>query len=70
MVDTRRRYHEQLDRMKADTVRLGAMAIAAIGPGTHALLDADLAAAERVVSADRQIDELTYAIEEDAYVVL
>lgn len=70
MVDTRRRYHEQLDRMKADTVRLGAMAIEAIGAGTHALLDADLARAEQVVAADQLIDELTFSIEEDAYVVL
>ena len=70
MVDTRRRYHEQLDKMKGDTVRLAAMAIEEIGAGTQALLDADLVAAERVVAADLHMDELTHAIEEDAYVVL
>lgn len=70
MVDTRRRYHEQLETMKGDTVRLAAMAIEQIGAGTHALLDADLVAAERIIAADKQMDDLTYAIEENAYVVL
>lgn len=56
--------------MRADTVRLAAMAIEAIGAGTHALLDADLAAAGRVVASDHHIDDLTHAVEESAYVVL
>lgn len=70
MVDTRRRYHEQLDSMKSDTVRLAAMAIEAIGAGTQALLDADLVAAEGVVAADAPMDELMHAIEENAYILL
>ena len=70
MVDTRRRYHEELDKMKTDTVRLGALAIEEIGAGTQALLDADLAAAERVVAADRLMDDLTHAIEESSYILL
>ncbi len=56
--------------MKAETVRLAAMAIEAVGSGTAALLEADLKAAERLVAADREMDELTYAIEEEAYVLL
>lgn len=56
--------------MKSDTVRLAAMAIEAIGAGTHALLAADLAAAEAVVSADKPMDDLTHSIEEAAYVLL
>ena len=70
MGDTRRRYHQQLEGMKLDTVRLGAMAIEEIGAGTSALLDGDLAAAERVISSDVQMDELCHEIEESAYVVL
>jgi phosphate transport system protein len=70
MVDTRRRYHEQLEAMKADTVRLAAMATEAIGAGTNALLEADLGAAERLVAADQVMDVLTHAIEEEAYVLL
>ncbi|PLS75448.1 MAG: phosphate transport system regulatory protein PhoU [Actinobacteria bacterium] len=70
MVETRKRYHEQLDEMKQGTVRLAAMAIEEIAAGTRALLDADLAAAERVVASDKDMDVLTHAIEEQAYVVL
>ncbi len=70
MVETRKRYHEQLAQMKADTVRLTAMASEQIAAGTRALLDGDLAAAERVVGADREMDELTYDIEEQAYLIL
>ncbi|MDP9402371.1 MAG: phosphate signaling complex protein PhoU [Actinomycetota bacterium] len=70
MVETRKRYHEQLDDMKQGTVRLAAMAIEEIAAGTRALLDADLAAAERVVASDKDMDVLTHAIEEQAYVVL
>jgi phosphate transport system protein len=70
VVETRKRYHEQLDDMKQGTVRLAAMAIEEIAAGTRALLDADLAAAERVVASDKDMDVLTHAIEEQAYVVL
>ncbi len=70
MVETRKRYHEQLEDMKDGTVRLAAMAIEEIAAGTQALLDADLAAAERVVASDKEMDALTYSIEEQAYVVL
>lgn len=70
VVETRKRYHEQLEDMKQGTVRLAAMAIEEIAAGTQALLDADLAAAERVVASDKDMDVLTHAIEEQAYVVL
>ena len=70
MVETRKRYHEQLAAMKEDTERLAAMAIDEIAAGTQSLLDADLAAAERVVASDREMDALTKSIEERAYVVL
>jgi len=70
MGDTRRRYHEQLQQMKDDTVRLGAMALEEVAAGTQALLDGDLAAAEQVVASDADMDALTHEIEEKAYVVL
>lgn len=69
-MDTRRRYHEQLRLMKADTVRLASMAIEEIARGTQALLDADLAAAEGVMAADRVLDDLTHDIEETGYLLL
>lgn len=70
MVETRKRYHEQLAQMKSDTVRLAAMAIEQVAAGTRALLDGDLTAAERVVAADQPMDHLTHGIEEQAYIVL
>jgi len=70
VLETRKRYHEQLAEMKQNTVRLAAMAVEEIAAGTHALLDADLAAAERVVGSDKEMDLLTASIEEQAYVVL
>lgn len=70
VVETRKRYHEQLAEMKADTVRLTAMATEQVAAGTQAILDGDLAAAERVVAADAELDALTGAIEEHAYLIL
>ena len=70
MVDTRKRYHEQLQQMKDDTVRLAAMALEEIAAGTQALLDGDIAAAEKVLARDLEMDALTHEIEESAYVVL
>src|SRR5919206_3592490 len=57
--EIRRNYHEQLDELKRGVVRLGALATEAIGAGTQALLDADLAAADRVIGADIFLDDLT-----------
>ena len=70
VVETRKRYHQQLAQMKADTVELTAMATEQVAAGTRALLDGDLTAAERVVAGDAAMDALTHAIEEQAYVIL
>ena len=70
MDEIRRTYHEQLDELRVSVVRLGLLANEAIGAGTEALLDADLAAADRVISGDATIDDLTHAIEERSYAVL
>ena len=70
VVETRKRYHEELDELKNDTVRLAAMAAEQIAAGTQSLLDGDLAGAERVISSDPAIDDLFHAIEEHAYFVL
>lgn len=70
VVETRKRYHEELHQLKVDTVRLAAMAAEQIAAGTEALLAGDLAGAERVISGDAEIDDLFHAIEENAYYVL
>lgn len=64
MTVMRRVFHEELDELCADVVRLGALATEAIAAGTAALLDTDLAAVERVRVGDRVIDDLNRDIEE------
>lgn len=66
MAEIRVSYHEQLAELRHDVVRLGALATEAIAAGTEALLDADLAAADRVISADAVLDDLTHSIEQRA----
>lgn len=70
MTETRKAFHEELDEISNDVVRLGAMASEAIQAGADAFLDADLAAAERLVADDREMDELTHSIERRTYLAL
>lgn len=64
MPETRKTFHEQLDELRSDVIRLGAMANESISAGTQALLDADLLSADRVVGDDAALDRLTHHIEE------
>jgi phosphate transport system protein len=70
VAEIRRSYHEQLDELKHGVVRLGALATEAISAGTEAFLDADLVAADRVISADLFIDDVTHGIEQKSYEIL
>lgn len=63
-------FQEALDDLRNDVIRVAALATEAIGAGTHALLDADLALVDQVIAADRQIDELNHQIELGAYRLL
>ena len=63
-------FQEALDDLRNDVIKLAALVTEAIGAGTHALLDADLALVEQVIGEDRQIDELNHHIELDAYRLL
>lgn len=69
-METRKAFHEELDEIARDVVRLGAMASQSIQVGTDAFLDADLAAAERLVSDDRALDEIMHSIESRTYLLL
>lgn len=60
----------ELDGVRDDLVRLGAMVVEAIQAGTEALLTADLAVVEQVVSDDRAIDRLTHRTEHRALSLL
>ena len=70
MSEIRHSYHEQLEELRGDVVRLGVMVGDAIGAGTEAFLDADLAGADRVIHADAAIDDLTHSLEERCYTTL
>ena len=70
MVETRKVFHEELADIRTDVVRLGALSGEAIEAGTAALLDADLAAVEKVAAADKALDDLTHSIEQRTFLLL
>lgn len=70
MTETRKAFHDELRELCDDVVRLGALATEAVQAGTDAFLDADLGAAERVVTDDRALDELMMSIESRTYLLL
>ena len=71
MPETRKAFHEEIEDLTSEVVRLGALACQSIELGTKALLEADLAAIERVVAHDRnQVDPLTHSIEQRACLLL
>lgn len=63
-------FHESLDKVRDDVVRLGAMTVETIGRGTAALLDRDLHAAQVLIDHDDAIDVLAIDVEERCYELL
>jgi phosphate transport system protein len=57
----------ELEELRRDVVRLGAMVVEAMQMATAALLDTDLVLGEKVLEGDRAIDELARSIEDRAY---
>ncbi len=70
MTETRKVFHEELQELGDDVIRLSAMASEAIQAGTASLLEFDLVAAERVIMNDLLMDELAHAMEERIYLLL
>ena len=70
MTETRRLFHEELDDIGDDVVRLGALASESIQLGTDAFLDGDLTAAESVIARDVSLDDLMHSIESRTYLLL
>src|SRR5919205_500744 len=70
MTETRKLFHEELDEINADVIRLGALAGEAIEAATTALLDGDLTAAERIVAHDVELDDITHSVEDRTYLLL
>ena len=70
MTEIRRAFHEELEEIGNDVVRLGAMAVQAVQAGTDALLQGDLSAAERIVGDDVTLDNLMHSIEARTFFLL
>ena len=68
--EARKSFREHLDELRVDVIRLAALTTEAIAAGTQALLDGDLAAAERVIEADDEIDDLTHTVEDQVFLLL
>jgi phosphate transport system protein len=57
-------FHEELEALRSDLIRLGAMVAETIGRGTAALLDRDLHAAQVIIDGDDVIDDFCLGLEE------
>lgn len=62
----REHFHEQLDQIRDQLVRMTELVGEAMARSTRALLDADLAAAESVIASDSDIDAIADQVEGDA----
>jgi phosphate transport system protein len=69
-METRRTFHEELDRVRADIVRLAALVTETIPRGTDVLLTMDLQEAQQLIEDDDILDALTLEIEEHCYQLL
>ena len=64
MDEMRVEYHTEMEQLRADLVRLGAMVSETIGRGTAALLDRDLHAAQELIDGDDVIDDFCLHLED------
>ena len=64
MEEMRIEFHEEMEGLRSDLIRLGAMVSEAIGRGTAALLDRDLQAAQELIDGDDIIDDFCLGLEE------
>jgi phosphate transport system protein len=61
--EARRTFHEQLDEIRSDVVKVAAKACEQIGAATQAILDADLGLVERIYSEHEEISSRIGQIE-------
>ncbi len=69
-VEIRKSFHQSLDEVRHDIVRLAGMVTEALGKATEALLGGDLRVAEEIITNDDVLDALTLDIEERCYQLL
>ena len=60
----RQHYHDELEAVSTDLVEMSRLVETAMSRATRALLNADLAIAENVISSDAEIDALAMRIED------
>jgi phosphate transport system protein len=61
--EIRRGFHTDLDDLRDDVQRMGELASQSVIAGTNAFLSADVAAADAVIEADKELDGLMLSIE-------
>lgn len=66
----RESFHDELSQINAELVQMAQLVGEAIGRATTALLDADVAIAESVISADERIDGIYRDLEERSFDLL
>ncbi len=70
MSELRQEFHDQLDDLRDDVGRLGAMTAETIRKGTAVLLDRDLSGAQHLIDGDDEIDEFSIRLEERCSILL
>jgi phosphate transport system protein len=69
-VKTRAEFERELRALRDDVLNMGSMVEKAIQRAVQALKARDVRLAEEVIASDRQIDERTYALEEQALLLI
>jgi phosphate transport system protein len=69
-MESRRSYHQELDDIRADMVKLAATVVENIPRGTQVLLDGDLEAADYLILSDDEMNDRSVALEERCYEVI
>lgn len=70
MNEIRRSYHEELEALQSELVRMAGLVTENILRGTAAFLDEDLKAIEDLIESDREIDAICHDIEERTYALM
>ena len=70
MDELRKGFHQQLDDVRTDLVRLAASVIEAIPRATSVILNGDLDGADALIQFDDEIDALSIDLEERCYQIL
>ena len=68
--EIRKTFHQELDQLRDDMIRLAGMVTEMLAAGTAALLAGDLQAAEELINGDDEIDELSLEIDEHCFRLL